>query len=138
MRPSRAALSRRRGTLCCWPATVTPTSSVRLAFHCARRLRVFARDILRLGTAIDLALLVRVLPRKCSASAITTQDTGDLRGDQNSGFGLSAPAKNGEPTVLWRQRGLLAWVLPVEIAEHSVEPAVLGPESAHKPHHSHG
>src|SRR5947209_14986927 len=52
MRPRRAALRSRRGTLCFWPATVTPTSSVGVAFHCARRLRVFARDILRLGTAM--------------------------------------------------------------------------------------
>src|ERR1700739_2360973 len=52
MRPRRAALSSLRGTLCFWPETVTPTSSVRVAFHCARRLRVFARDILRLGTAM--------------------------------------------------------------------------------------
>ena len=35
-----------------WPATVTPTISVLAAFHCARRLRVFARDILRLGVAM--------------------------------------------------------------------------------------
>src|ERR1044071_5370146 len=59
MRTRRAALSRRRGTLCCWPATVTPTSSVRVAFHCERRLRVFARDILRLGTAMVENLLLR-------------------------------------------------------------------------------
>jgi hypothetical protein len=32
---------------------------VRLAFHCARRLRVFARDILRLGTAMIEHLLYR-------------------------------------------------------------------------------
>ena len=32
--------------------TVTVTSPVGVAFHCARRLRVFARDILRLGTAM--------------------------------------------------------------------------------------
>ena len=31
---------------------VTLTSPVWSAFHCARRLRVFARDILRLGTAM--------------------------------------------------------------------------------------
>ena len=41
-----------RGTLCFWPATVTPTSSIFVAFHCERRLRVFERDILRLGTAM--------------------------------------------------------------------------------------
>lgn len=52
MRPSRAALSSLRGTLCFCPATVTPTSSVFVAFHCERRLRVFERDILRLGTAM--------------------------------------------------------------------------------------
>src|ERR1700730_14807798 len=52
MRPSRAALSSLRGTLRFCPATVTPTSSVFVAFHCERRLRVFARDILRLGTAM--------------------------------------------------------------------------------------
>ena len=49
MRPRRAALSSRRGTLCFWPATVTPTSSGLAAFHCARRPRVFARDILEAG-----------------------------------------------------------------------------------------
>jgi hypothetical protein len=43
--------------LCCWPATVTLTSSGFAAFHCARRLRVFARDILRFGTAmIEISL----------------------------------------------------------------------------------
>src|SRR3977135_2370870 len=52
MRPRRAALSSLRGTLCCWPATFTPTSSGFSAFHCERRLRVFERDILRLGTAM--------------------------------------------------------------------------------------
>ncbi|EUA11448.1 hypothetical protein I546_3128 [Mycobacterium kansasii 732] len=31
---------------------MTPTSSVEVAFHCERRLRVFARDVLRLGTAM--------------------------------------------------------------------------------------
>src|ERR1700733_9408708 len=52
MSPRGAALSSRRGTLCFWPATVTPTSSGLAAFHCPRRLRVFARDILRFGTAM--------------------------------------------------------------------------------------
>src|ERR1700757_1432788 len=52
MRPRRAALGSLRGALCFWPETVTPTSSVLVAFHCARRLRVFARDILRLGVAM--------------------------------------------------------------------------------------
>lgn len=52
MSPRRAALSSLRGTLCGCPATVTLTSSVRAAFHCERRLWVFARDIRRLGVAM--------------------------------------------------------------------------------------
>ncbi|SKT90505.1 Uncharacterised protein [Mycobacteroides abscessus subsp. abscessus] len=52
MSPRRAAFSRRRGTLWFCPPTVTLTSSVAVAFHCERRLRVFERDILRLGTAM--------------------------------------------------------------------------------------
>jgi len=35
----------------------------RLAFHCARLLRVFARDILRLGTAMIELSSITVLPR---------------------------------------------------------------------------
>ncbi|EUA50736.1 hypothetical protein I552_1676 [Mycobacterium xenopi 3993] len=50
--PEASGLEQAAGTLCCRPATVTLTSSGRAAFHCARRLRVFARDVLRLGTAM--------------------------------------------------------------------------------------
>lgn len=52
MSPRRAALSNLRGSRWRCPATVTPTSSVLVAFHCERRLRVFERDILRLGVAM--------------------------------------------------------------------------------------
>src|ERR1700752_2674909 len=99
MRPRRAALSSLRGTLCFWPATVTPTSSVRLAFHCARRLRVFARDILRLGTAmIELSFKGPECRRRSrqsdllARSSVTTignRIAGELLGLQNSASALT-------------------------------------------------
>jgi hypothetical protein len=48
-----------------------------LDFHCARRLRVFARDILRLGTAMIELLLLKGpgARRETPASAIALQDS---------------------------------------------------------------
>src|SRR5699024_1859794 len=49
MRPRWYAFARRRGTEAVRPRTVTCTRSALLAFHCERRERVRARDILNLG-----------------------------------------------------------------------------------------
>src|SRR5699024_5860457 len=59
MRPRWYAFARRRGTEAVRPRTVTCTRSALLAFHCERRERVRARDILNLGTAMGRSLTVR-------------------------------------------------------------------------------
>src|SRR5690606_34829687 len=59
IRPRRTAATSLRGTRWVTPATVTAIRSGAFAFHRARRLRVFDRDIRRFGTAISVLLPAR-------------------------------------------------------------------------------
>src|SRR5699024_2527969 len=99
-------------TLCCWPATLTLTRPGASAFHCARRCRVFARDTLRLGTAM-VELSYRGVPRRRPRPTTATQDNRSVPpAPNNARTGTDAadrPRRPGSSPVRltrYRQSGL--------------------------------